>query len=364
MKKLDQNQGKAEKLYKSKLANHPLLLTCQNTFKHYYADMQQFDFKSEDLFVETARVLDDILSNPQDTPNYIPELWDDLKIKLKTTYIPPPLQSDLDTVCGVLFCILSAVFSLHYSEYYNNMAGKLVEFASEKGLFSDEKECKTLISNICKNAEDLDLWINQYDESNEWLSDEIDAITTNIQPHVVKKNKGTFQPTRKTFSKSLRITDLQLDIICMRLVQAGWLDGDCRPSDFTKLFSGISSDFKLKWLGRWGELHDLFDMLTRIPEGSKTGYITPRKSYLEILRSHFVDKHGNLPPRLDNQRHIADSEMVINDCEFWINHSIEQCSETMKEILEKQSNYLENNDNTFRPFGAKTERLTIKNRLT
>ena len=171
-----------EKL-RSKFREHPLLLTCQQAFRHYMASMESFNFTSEDLFVEAATVIDEIFDAPADALQYIEDLWDNLKIKLKGRTQPVPSQTDLNTVCSVLFYVVAATMSLHWREYYNKeIVGLLRQLVEKKGLFIDEDEQKEIIDKLCMNSEGLEAWINEYEDSEEWLTDEIEACLRRRKP--------------------------------------------------------------------------------------------------------------------------------------------------------------------------------------
>ncbi|MBR1789130.1 MAG: hypothetical protein IJ762_08110 [Bacteroidaceae bacterium] len=139
------------------------------------ASMESFDFTSEELFVEAAAVLDGIFNDPNSAPDYLNSLWDDLKIRLKQNARSNAPQADLDKVCGVLFYVVAATLSLHWREYYNKiLVNQLRTIVERKGVFPDAEEQEQIINNLCAHAGDLDEWINQYDEAEEWLSDEIE----------------------------------------------------------------------------------------------------------------------------------------------------------------------------------------------
>ena len=161
LKKLNQN---LRENLRSKFRDHPLMLTCSAVFHHYMADMEQFDFTEEDMFVEVAKVLDNILGNPSGAQQYISELWDDLKIDLKRQSQTSPPQADLDTVCGVLHYVVAATLSLHWHSFYKeSLVGQIREIVADKHIFPTEKEQERIIDNLCKSAEKLDLYgILQY----------------------------------------------------------------------------------------------------------------------------------------------------------------------------------------------------------
>lgn len=183
LKNLEKSQ---EEKLRSRFREHPLLLTCQRAFRHYMASMESFNFTSEDLFVEAATVIDEIFDAPTDAIQYIEDLWDNLKIKLKGRTQPVPSQTDLNTVCSVLFYVVAATMSLHWREYYNKeIVGLLRQLVEKKGLFIDEDEQKEIIENLCKHSEGLEAWINEYEDSEEWLTDEIAETSVNEQDEQV-----------------------------------------------------------------------------------------------------------------------------------------------------------------------------------
>lgn len=179
LKKLEPNQ--AEKL-KCRFHDHPLLLTCQSAFHHYMADMSQFDFTSEDMFVVTADVIDAIFEEPADAPQYIESLWDNIKIELKKKAHVTPPQEDLNVVCKVLFYVVAATLSLHWKGYYRTEIVKLLyDEVRKKKQFDDVEEQQKVVANLCSHAEILEDWINRYEDSGEWLSDEIAEALANEQ---------------------------------------------------------------------------------------------------------------------------------------------------------------------------------------
>ena len=180
LKKLEENR--AEKI-KRKFHDHPLLLTCQSAFHHYMADMSQFDFTSEDMFLVAAKVIDAVFDDPASAPQYIEGLWDNVKIELKTNNPVIPPQEDLNAVCKVLFYVVAATLSLHWKAYYNTeLVSYLYETVAEKKLLDDVEEQRSIIANLSTHAEALESWINGYEESRDWLTDEIEACLRRRKP--------------------------------------------------------------------------------------------------------------------------------------------------------------------------------------
>ena len=189
---------------RDRFRDHPLLQTCQQAFHHYMASMEQFDFTAEDLFAEAAEVLDGIFEDPTNARQYVTELWDSLKIKLKQKAPPTPPQADLDTVCGVLHYVVAATLSLHWHSFYNTeLVALLRDIVERKGRFANAEEQKEIITNLCRHAEGLDEWVNKYEDNGGWLSEEIGkttALPIEEEPLKLKENtrrKGRPKETLK-----------------------------------------------------------------------------------------------------------------------------------------------------------------------
>lgn len=173
-----------------------------------------------------------------------------------------------------------------------------------------------------------------------------------IVPSVEQEEEPQFTYTDDTFKKSSMLTDMQIDLMLAKLIVSGWMGKNSSQSDFRKLFSGNPSRFYLTWTGTDGELHDLFDMLTRkkIERGKKIpGYITPRGSYLNIVCSHFKDKKGKWFKDLNRKRHTDGTKDVLNMLEIVLNYSLDECIRMMEMIVEEHKALLENIDLSVRP---------------
>lgn len=153
--------------------------------------------------------------------------------------------------------------------------------------------------------------------------------------------KSIFIPTGKTFSKTAKITDLQLTLIMQRLTATNKLDPNTSADDWSNLFSGADCMFTMKWLGKPGELRDLFKLLTDALPNSKTGYVTPEYGYQKIVRSHFTDKDGNYFKELKGQKSIPSFKPILDDCSLFLQRFTEHVSKGMREILMKHRDELE-----------------------
>lgn len=298
------NPSPIEKL-KSKFPDHPLLLTCEQTFRHYMASMELFDFTAEDLFVEVADVLDTIFCEPTSAPKYLQGLWDDLKIKMKQNARSASPQKDLDMVCGVLFYVVAATLSLHWREYYNTeLVNVLRNIVKRRGVFSDKEEQEQMISNLCSHAEGLDKWINQYDESDEWLSDEINNCLSscnkpkkapNEVPQTKKVNKELIKTSFNYKPKGIDsgVRNIRLDKVFedMKNEDVELIPINTNKKDFLDVFSGDDTLKRIAWTGDANELHYIFS------EWVRRGYLPKPKEGLWVVASarfYHRKKDGNV----------------------------------------------------------------------
>lgn len=178
-----------------------------------------------------------------------------------------------------------------------------------------------------------------------------------------EEEEPQFTYTDDTFKMSAMITDMQLDLMLAELIVNGWIPGDSSKSDFHKLFSGVKSEFTLTWSGKPGELHDLFDMLTRkkvVKRKKIDGYVTPRGNYLNIVCSHFKDKHGKWFKNLKGQKHTDGTKDILNLLEIILTYSVDQCVKMMETIVREHKDLLENINLSVKPehhsnYGRKTK---------
>ena len=270
MMTLKRLEGNLAEMLKSKFHNHPLLLTCQSVFHHFMAEMNQFDYTSEDLFVEAADVIDTIFAETDYATKYIEGLWDNVKIKLKKNVSIIPPQDDLNIVCAVLFYVVATTFRLHWQKYYNTEIVNMLEgIVRKKGQFKDVNEQREVIDNLCIHTESLETWINEYEDSEEWLSDEIEECLRGKKSVIKKDDKkevGKKKEIIKTSFKyklngiDLRTRNVRLEQVFEDMKKEGV---ELRPintdkKDFLEIFSGEETMKRIAWIGNANELHYIF----------------------------------------------------------------------------------------------------------
>ena len=302
-----------------------------------------------DVFSESARLLDFLLCNPDINQHQMDSLWtmqlNDIR-KWKTD----ATDYDKRMVAGSVFMVVRATLTQYSESAYSETICYLLTNTLERKLEGcDEKEQTEFLELLREQSPALCEWINSYDEADEWLSDQI-VDTIRAQ----KGGKDDFTPSGKTFSKTTLLTEKLIDIIGQRLTLANKLKAG--PDDWRKLFSGIDQQFTITWLGTEGELRDLFMMLT------DDGYVTPKRGYQQILKSHFLDENANLINNLHGAKSIDSFQTIIDDCTFFLQHLTDNITTIMKQLISEHEDALREIGYFDQRQAAKRAGLSIRNK--
>lgn len=275
-----------------------------------------------DIFRESAYLLDFLLSKPSVSQHHLDWLWNKIYNDCRE-WLTNTTEHDKQLVAGTVFMVVRATLAHHYESCYcETICDQLTSTLESKLEGCDEKELAEFLDRLREQSPQLCEWINSYDEADEWLSDQ---IADNLRSS--KGSKDSFRPSGKTFTKTSLLTDVLIDIIGQRLTQANKLDTS--PDDWRKLFSGIDQQFTMMWLGKPGELRDLFKMLTN----KNNAYAIPNHGYQQILKSHFVDEEGNRLNNIHGDKSIKSFQLVIDDCAFLLQHLTDNVTAMMRQLI-------------------------------
>lgn len=313
---------------KEKLQNtfreHPIRLTCYKLFIPLKGRLNGLLATPEDVFCQTAWLLDYLLGSPNINQRQVDSLWDMLLNRIRD-WKPDATEHDKQVVVGTVFMLVRAILTQHTESIFHETICELLDNTTEREMVGcNEKELNGINQRLIEQSPALCEWINSYDEADEWLSDQI-ANTI-----VVKNRKSEdeeFIPSGRTFTKTSLLTDRLIDIIGQRLAKAKKLDAS--PDDFRKLFSGIDQQFTLTWNGTGGELRDLFKMLTE----TKCQFAKPRRCYQQILKSHFLDENGQRFNNLHGDKSIDAFKPIIDDCAFLLQHLTDSMTAIMQQLI-------------------------------
>lgn len=297
-------------------------MTCFKVFKPCRARLNGLEVTEYDVFYESACLLDYLLYTPNINEDKVSMLWTNLLLNIRK-WKPDATDYDKLVVSGTVFHIVRATLSQYYNTYFSeNVCNLLIQRLELEFEECNNSKLKKIHQLVIELSEDLCEWINKYEDMDEWLSDQIaDAICTRKD-----KNENDFRPIGTTFTKTSLLTDKLIDIIGQRLTQANKLNAS--PDDWRKLFSGVNQQFDMIWLGKEGELRDLFKMLTDNPK-----YAEPKRNFQLILKSHFLDENGHRFNNIHGAKSIESFQPILDDCTFLLQHFTDSMTDIMKKLV-------------------------------
>ena len=167
--KLSQNQIES---VQERYHDHPLYVACKRAFGQYETQMQHLLFAPEEIFLESAIILDKLLTEPEGARQYVSDLWTELKRKIRYWDRDAP-QDDLDKIVGAIFYVAAATLCHHPRSFYNEEIKEVLlsEARGQMRVSVEEEERFIVQLSLC--AEGLDNWLMVYIESDTLLSEEI-----------------------------------------------------------------------------------------------------------------------------------------------------------------------------------------------
>lgn len=137
--------------------------------------------KEEDIFTESAWLLDFLWSMPDITQHQIDLLWDKLFNDCRE-WQADMSDHDKRMVAGTVFHIVRAALAQHYdSHYYETICGMLNCTLERELKGLDVEEQKVFLQRFVEQSPTLSEWINNYEDVDNWLYDEImDTIADEV----------------------------------------------------------------------------------------------------------------------------------------------------------------------------------------
>lgn len=315
-------------------ALHPLYAACRCVFASRAAHLDGVLIEAEEIFVSVAYVLDSVYSKETVSPEDVETLWTSLFTDIRRIK-PDASEHDKIQITHTVFAIVRKLMCHHWkSQYSETVYEHFKDVIAQETEESDKVEIERFQEKLSEFSVELDDWINQVYDGR--LTEEIEKVL--LSDERKSRHSDVFQPTGQTFTKTPLMLERELVIICKYLTQKRKLDEQASPDDFCRLFSGVDSEFKITWLGKEGELRDLFKTL--VGEEGKKCYITPKKGYQQILRSHFRNKEEKEFLNLKGAKSIAGFAPIIDNIVFMLEHDIDKCVQEMRELIEESREQL------------------------
>lgn len=273
---------------RNKYGAEPLFQVAEVICQFFDNRLQAFVLWPEDIFNESASIIDNIKENGDEYIPKIQNLW-------KTIY--PRFREYDKTIPGEQITLATSIvlniaaITLHLSsDKVHQYMGQLL-----MGVISsyNKEQWESVLTDLGKASNHLSkplrAWISDYMklENEQYFSDEIDNLFAPVPKQKKAKEPEPFEPEDMTFAKE-KTLDYNIAALYQELLKAKWIeDGDA--DDFTNLFSGKICACRIK-RGDIGadNIYALFQMMM------DNRFIKLPDSYgMElIVRSHFVESDG------------------------------------------------------------------------
>ncbi len=278
---------------REKFREHPLYEACWAAFTPRLAAMDGLVVEVEDVFCQTVYLIDDLITEERPSQTFVDRCWTELTIDVRRWKNDVSVR-DRQSFVGTTFHVASAAFSLHWQCDYSFTLVALLQNTLEretKGI--DKNEEIAIVRRLADCALALSEWFNDYADSDDLLSDEIDAI---FNQTIVKKDrtkkKTTFKPSSSSFDYKCpqRSCNAKLTHFYQDLLKLKWIHSETKPDDFLDLFTNKQTTCRIKWMVSEAILVSLIKQLV------DKAYLTvpTGQTWWGIVWSHFVDAKGRL----------------------------------------------------------------------
>lgn len=279
-----------------------------------------------DVFYESARLLDFMLSNSDISQYQVDSLWNLLLVDIMKWDINVT-DYNKKIIAGSVFQIVRATLTQFYDGYYSETVCEQLSHTIELNMNGcDEKEQTEFLKRLMEQTPMLSDWINSYDEADEWLSDQIadvinaykekskdEKVIQKSPKTASKKNKRECPPiisqpmTLKYFTignnRVLKEQQRRVDIVFRKFSEWHWIDNKTSSDDFDSLFKGEARHCNIVWKAKTSLLTYMLQELLQ------QSYIM--KQIRQSARS-MVKEQFNLTPNFDQKRITEDDKIKIS----------------------------------------------------
>ena len=227
--KLEQSQIEA---INEKYHEHPLFRVCKKAFYCYDAGknashdgLEKLRFAPAEIMLESAIVLDQLLTDTDESSEYINLLWDSLTTKIRY-WDKDATPRDLNLIVGAIHYVVAATLCHHIHSFYREqLRGKILDIIRQQ-MDIDEEEETRIICQLSLCAEGLNDWLQTYVESEDLLSEEI--LESSLRPNKAMKISRQKTTGIKSFATVVIKKDL-VEAVITRLHKL--MEGKTQPKD-------------------------------------------------------------------------------------------------------------------------------------
>lgn len=167
---------------RSNFSDNLLFNTLQDACRDCCERPKVFRFLREHVFVEVVRLLDELKQEQEDVQ------WDNLYRDLRQDYRPSDQtlpDEELDSITCTIVYALASLLAIAIPRYYNSLSTNLfcqvAHYAPESFRKSFEDARDIMMDKIEKNDKELRQWLNDYMQSDDFLSDDLERFISSIQ---------------------------------------------------------------------------------------------------------------------------------------------------------------------------------------
>ncbi|MCR5269527.1 MAG: hypothetical protein K6D91_00740 [Prevotella sp.] len=146
-------------------SDHPLMMACQRAFLRYQDMTYPLSFAPEEIFVESATVIDELLRHPKDEhlQDYMVKLWHELRIKIGSW--ERGLKAEiLDMAVSSVFLTVSFAMSRHWATFYSFDVYRWLMKTMAAKMDAECQEIMTVFYDLLGDCEGVEQSINNWNK--------------------------------------------------------------------------------------------------------------------------------------------------------------------------------------------------------
>ncbi|WP_141241346.1 hypothetical protein [Prevotella sp. 885] len=245
-------QNQRNKL-KEHFKDHVFYKLCRRIHDAFLKHCPTIIVSSEELFVDAAETLDELLTERDIKAERCSELWSEkLSINRRDDANCVDMATSQAEVAMLFYTVMFGLESVNHSHYRCTLQKTLHSSISLMWNKQEKTNCenveKILHNEIVPLTEDMLAWMKNYFISVESLTEEINKLLHPAKNQCIKPNnkeKVYYTLPYKCEDENLRIK--RIDLVRRKCEEWGWLEVNTDVNDFVHFFSGKPRDCRLKW---------------------------------------------------------------------------------------------------------------------
>lgn len=239
---------------KEHFREHPYYKLNKTVFRVFQEICPTMVMTTEQLFVDSAQTLDNILINGDISTEICQGLWTEKYNQYRTLDgITCSEEVTKHKVTMLFYAVMYGLASINHSHYRGKLQKTLHDNIIKLFYRDDINKClsyeKQLREEINKHTEEQMSWMETYFTSSESLTEEINKLFRNKKTKDTKKKEDIY-PTLPYNCPLNKMRIKRITAVGQMMVGWGWLEEFQHADDFERLFDGQSRKCNIKWIGK------------------------------------------------------------------------------------------------------------------